>query len=118
MSARGMAWALEQRAGGAPEKLVLLVLAAFTDEAGEAHCSNAAIGEICEIDAKGVRRNLRKLEARGLIVRSPIFREDGGRDANRIALACPKSRPRRAENVAACDILGRGAPIGGDWGRT
>ncbi|PWB83006.1 MAG: hypothetical protein C3F11_08940 [Methylocystaceae bacterium] len=117
MSARAMAWAMKQRAGGAPEKLVLLALARLADKRGEVHCSNSAIGEICEIEAEGVRRNLRKLEASGLIVRSPIFREDGGRDANRIVLAWPKPRQRRAENVAACDISGRGAPIGGEWGR-
>ncbi len=113
-----MAWAMKQRAGGAPQKLVLLALARLADQRGETNCTNATIGNICEIENDGVRRHLVKLEARGLIVRSPSFREDGGRDVNRITLACPKPRQsRRRKNVAPRDICENVAAIGGEWGR-
>lgn len=103
MSAAVARWAKKQRVGGSGRKAVLMMLAHLADKNGALKASIAAIAEACEMSANNAVDHLDHLAAAGLIERAACYREDSGRDANRIVLrckvrqGCATSPPRASE---------------------
>jgi len=69
MSEKAIAWAWRQRAGGAPEKCVLMSLAVLAGDNDSCFVSRNALAESAEMSRSAVERMLRTLIARGLIFR-------------------------------------------------
>lgn len=67
MSLSALNWALRTSAGSSSRKLVLLVLANYSNEHGEAYPSVETIADLAELNAKTVRSALAELIAEGLI---------------------------------------------------
>ncbi len=80
MSLRARRWAERQIAGGVGPKAVLLVLAGLVDE-GESCCSptQEALALATEQSVRTVQRQLRQLEARGLLSRQRRYEARGAR---------------------------------------
>ncbi|WP_442756612.1 hypothetical protein ACNHKD_08440 [Methylocystis sp. JAN1] len=112
MSAAAARWARKQKAGGSGRKAVLMMLAHLADKSGELQASAAAIGAACEMSVDVVKDHLDHLAKIGLIERAACYREDGGRDANKIVIR-HKARRRAA---AVPKPVETGAAIG-QWGR-
>ena len=69
MSTRAVNWAWRQRAGGAPEKCVLVTLAVLAGDDDSCFVSRKTLAENAEMSRSAVERMLRTLIARGLIFR-------------------------------------------------
>ncbi|HET7154973.1 MAG TPA: helix-turn-helix domain-containing protein [Hyphomicrobiaceae bacterium] len=67
MSFDALSWAAKQRPGNLAAKMVLLALANYANEAGEAYPSTAAIAEFGDMNHKTATVALDRLEALGLI---------------------------------------------------
>lgn len=89
MSVEALSWSFKTDAGDASAKLVLLVLANFADEDGRCWPSQKVLGQRSHLSDRTVRDALGRLEERGLITRSPRYREDGGRSSDMIQLTPP-----------------------------
>jgi hypothetical protein len=76
MSFDALAWAAKQRPGNLAAKMVLLALANYANEHGEAYPSTAAVADFGDMNHKTATAALDRLEALGLIV-------DTGRKAGR-----------------------------------
>jgi hypothetical protein len=74
VSVKAMAWAWEQPVGGS-EKLVLLRLADHANDDGLCWPSQDTMHVKCGVSERTVRESLGKLEGRGLISRTPRWRE-------------------------------------------
>lgn len=93
MSLAAIRWAMEQRAGSATAKAVLLVLAEAADASGRTHLAQRTIAAAAELGERAVRDALAALETAGLLEREHRYRKgkSGGRttDACRLTLAAP-----------------------------
>lgn len=78
MSFDALSWAAKQRPGNLAAKMVLLALANFANEAGEAYPSTAAIAEFGDMNHKTATVALDRLEAAGLITDSGMRRGQSG----------------------------------------
>ncbi|MEK9767819.1 MAG: helix-turn-helix domain-containing protein [Betaproteobacteria bacterium] len=78
MSWDALAWAAKQSAGGATDKLILLLLADFADENGSCYPSHKTIATRAECGVSTVERALKRLQQRGLLVISPRFDKSNG----------------------------------------
>lgn len=88
MSIQAINWSLSANADGPGQKLVLIILANYADEKGEAWPSQKTIAAQACMTDRAVRSNLAKLEAAGLIGRTHRYRKDGtfASDAYRLHL--------------------------------
>jgi len=68
MSFQAMAWAVEQAAETPLQKLLLLILANYADEAGESWPSQSTIARQCHCTRQGVQKALGNLETLGLLM--------------------------------------------------
>ncbi|GKX31382.1 hypothetical protein SH1V18_38620 [Vallitalea longa] len=67
-------------------KLIYTFLKEIADENGEAQISISKISNILKIAKTTVRQNLHRLERNGYIFIRKMYREDGGRIANKYIL--------------------------------
>lgn len=67
MSVRIMAMVWEMRGLSAPERVVLLALADFSDDKGKCWPSMGSIATMCEMTERGVRKVIRRLEDAGFV---------------------------------------------------
>lgn len=86
MSVRAMAWAWEQPLPTG-QKILLLALADFADEAGTCFPGQARLAAMTGQHEVTVRRNLTALEEAGLIQRQHAYRNDGTRTSDRYLVA-------------------------------
>lgn len=81
-----MTWATKCRVGDASEKLLLLTLANYANEAGESWYSQERLSFDTEIPERTLRRKLQALTEKGLIEVIPRRREDGQKTSSLIRL--------------------------------
>lgn len=95
MSIQAVAWAIDQKAGSAAGKVVLLCLANYADEDGKCWPSQETIAAETELSERSVREWLQKLEEAGLLTRTKRRRDDGYRASDLIHLAF-KNQPAKS----------------------
>lgn len=78
MSPKVREWAKQQRTGLGTRKLVLMVLASYADDDGEAIATVPQIAHDAELTRNGTQRVIRQLEEAGLIIRK-LQTSEGGR---------------------------------------
>jgi DNA-binding Lrp family transcriptional regulator len=86
MSLKASFWAIEQRPRSRDHKLVLMLLADWADETGEAWPRQITIAEKAMCSLRHVSDLLRELETDGLIKRIKTRRRDGRQGSNRYKL--------------------------------
>lgn len=64
------------------EKLVLVALADYADQSGYCFPRVSLLASRASISERGIQRILSKLEKRGLIIRQPRYRSDGGQTSS------------------------------------
>lgn len=95
----------------ATEKLLLVGLASHMDQDGTCFPSQRLLAEYAGVHTGTVRRRMRDLADRGVVVRSPRRREDGGRSTDLYQLVHPDHRPPRApERAVPPRTQARGTP--------
>lgn len=88
MSMQAINWALDTATGGPATKVLLIALANYTNEDGEAYPSIARLARETDQSQASVKRNLALLVERGFITKSARGdTESGGRLTNRYTLA-------------------------------
>ncbi len=92
MSFDALAWAAKQKPGNLAAKMVLLALANYANEAGEAYPSTAAIAEFGDMNHKTATVALDRLEAMGLI--SDTGRKQGKSGQIKVYRLALKSHPK------------------------
>lgn len=73
MSIQAIAWALDQTAGSAAAKLILIKLADNTNDSGVCWPSMATMSRQTELDERTIQRHLKVLEEKGLLRIEPRF---------------------------------------------
>jgi hypothetical protein len=86
MSLAAIRWALQQRAGSATAKAVLLVIADAADKRGVAYPSQAALAEATELTERSVRSAIGVLVASKLVRCQTRYRPGGSRASTRYVL--------------------------------
>ncbi len=91
MSFQAMAWAIKQKTGSTPRKLVLLMLANFANEDFECYPSISKIAAECEMSERTVLRAIKALEEEGLVSHKSGSK-NGFKTASRYQLKPQKTR--------------------------
>jgi hypothetical protein len=86
MSVKASFWAIEQKPRSRDHKLVLMLLADWADETGEAWPRRTTIAEKAMCSVKHVGDLVRELEDDGYLVRIRTRRRDGRQGSNRYKL--------------------------------
>ena len=86
MSGRVLNWAARVSAGDLTANAVLMVLAEAADDGGKTFVGQETVAARLDTTRLTVNRALKRLEVRGLIVRSRRRREDGYRSSDLIRL--------------------------------
>lgn len=111
MSIDALNWVFEEVRGlSHAERLVLIVLANYADEAGSCYPSTKSIAERTDLKPGSVTANIRKLEARGLLVREQQYRPNGAKSSNRYTLQISCGAPPVTEGVGTPHRTGGGTP--------
>lgn len=87
MSVEAITWAYRQTGMGPTAKLLLITVADGANKEGVCFRGQAGLAEFCELSKRAVGNNLKKLEERGLIARTPRFRPNGSRTSDWMVLA-------------------------------
>jgi hypothetical protein len=87
MSLKASFWAIEQRPRSRDHKLVLMLLADWADETGEAWPRRITIAEKAMCSLRHVIDVLAELEADGYLEKIPSRRRDGRQGCNRYKLS-------------------------------
>lgn len=110
MSVRAIRWAMEQTAGSAGAKAVLVVLADYADDDGCAFPSQAAMAARAEMGVRTLRRHLEQLEGSGLVKRERRVGVDGERSSDGYQLALHVSAEMSLPARLAADLPAKLAP--------
>ncbi len=97
MSGRVLNWATRVSGGDLAANAVLMVLAEAADDDGKTFVGQETIAERLDTARLTVNRAMKRLEARGLIVRSRRRREDGYRSSDLIRLTLCDGSLRNAD---------------------
>jgi hypothetical protein len=89
VSIQAIRWAVEQRAGSASAKAVLLALAEAADRSGVARVGQRRLVAVTELGERTVRDALAALEERELVEREHRYRKGGSRTTDEIRLRIP-----------------------------
>lgn len=92
MSIPALDWALDARTKNSGQKLVLIVLANYADEHGEAWPSQETIAAKGCMTSRAVRTHLAELEAQDLISQTHRYKKDGTFDTNAYKLHMDNQR--------------------------
>lgn len=86
MSTKQLSWALTRKGITPVERVVLMILANRSDTSGWSFLSQATMAKQAECSRRNVLESLRKLEAKGFIIRLQRFNAKGGRTSDHIQI--------------------------------
>jgi len=101
MSFEAMAWASKQTAYNSVTKLVLMMLANYSDDEHSTWPSYAHLATLCQCTERTVMRSIKSLEADGLLKVQPRYTDGGKQTSNRFILSVGgdiKDTPRGDKN--------------------
>ena len=91
MSFEAMAWAVKQKTANSGQKLVLMMLADYSNsETGQCNPSHTKLAEKCCMSVASVKRHIEDLEGLGFLKKSNVFK-DNIQKSNQYILALPGS---------------------------